>query len=240
MKKSSLFIIAVFLLISPSFLQNAYAQKSESEKETEKRIQIEIEQQKKAMSDQKMAEEEAFKALRESHQELEKSLNDLNIEVITEDIEGPGGPEEGNIMRVYGRRGDRSFRVDEPFVWSSTPDNMHVFTYGENTERTRWDFSKNIKESSFSREYIFDVEKTAKSVVMSIMGDCKEGDIRIKITMPNGKTYSEILIDESGNLNWRKSFTITETENQDKAGEWKYQITSSKATGFFKISLQTN
>jgi hypothetical protein len=83
------------------------------------------------------------------------------------------------------------------------------------------------------------VEKTVSNVVMSVMGDCKAGDIRIKIVMPNGKNYSDIVIDESGNLNWRKSFAISETENQDKTGEWKFQITSNKATGFFKISLQT-
>ncbi|MEI6048042.1 MAG: hypothetical protein WCS03_04020 [Bacteroidota bacterium] len=47
------------------------------------------------------------------------------------------------------------------------------------------------------------------------------------------------MIDESGNLNWRKSFTVSETENQDKTGEWKFKIDSNKATGFFKISLQT-
>jgi hypothetical protein len=75
---------------------------------------------------------------------------------------------------------------------------------------------------------------------MSVNGDCRSGEIKIKITMPNGKTYSEIIIDESGNLNWRKSFSISETQNQDKAGEWKYQISSNKATGYFKISLQTN
>lgn len=74
---------------------------------------------------------------------------------------------------------------------------------------------------------------------MSVMGDCKAGEIRIKIVMPNGKNYSDILIDEFGNLNWRKSFTISEKENQDKSGEWKFQIASTKATGFFKISLQT-
>lgn len=237
MKKLSLFIIAVFLLTSPVFFQQVDAQKSESEKEKEYRIQMEIFQQKKAMSEQKKAEDEALKAIQESHKEIEKSLRDLNIEVITEDIEGD---EDGNIMRIYGRRGDRSFGIDEPFVWSSAPDNIHAFTYGDNTERTRWEFSKNVKESTFSREYSFDVEKSSKSVVMSILGDCKAGEIRIKITMPNGKTYSEILIDESGNLNWRKSFTITETENQDKAGEWKYEIGSKKATGFFKISLHTN
>ena len=57
--------------------------------------------------------------------------------------------------------------------------------------------------------------------------------------MPNGKVYSDIMIDESGNLNWRKSFSVTEEENKEKAGAWKFQIDASKATGFFKISLQT-
>jgi hypothetical protein len=57
--------------------------------------------------------------------------------------------------------------------------------------------------------------------------------------MPNGKTYSDISIDEFGNLNWRKSFSMSEEENQDKAGEWKFQIHASDASGFFRISLQT-
>ena len=74
---------------------------------------------------------------------------------------------------------------------------------------------------------------------MSVMGDCKTGEISIKVITPGGKTYSDILIDEFGNLNWRKSFNISETENQDKAGEWKFKIDSNKATGFFRISLQT-
>jgi hypothetical protein len=96
-----------------------------------------------------------------------------------------------------------------------------------------------VKENTFSRDYTFDVEKTVKNVLMSVNGDCKAGEIRIKIVMPNGKTYSDIVIDEFGNLNWRKSFNISETENQDKTGEWKFQVSSSKATGYFKISLQT-
>ena len=244
MKKSSLFLITVFLLISPAFIQQTNAQKSESEKETELKIQMEIEQQKKAMSDQKKADEEMLKALKESQKEIERSMKEINVSVEVPDV--PDIPDvhgfdmDENSVRVFSRSGDRSFRWEEPFVFSPDQNNYHSFAYGDNGNRSRWEFSKNVKEASFSRDYVFDVEKTAKSVVMSVMGDCKEGDIRIKITMPNGKTYSEILIDESGNLNWRKSFTITDTENQDKAGEWKYQISSSKATGFFKISLQTN
>ena len=68
---------------------------------------------------------------------------------------------------------------------------------------------------------------------MSVMGDCKAGEIRIKIIMPNGKNYSDIVIDEFGNLNWRKSFTISETENQDKTGEWKFQISINQSNRIF-------
>ena len=135
-------------------------------------------------------------------------------------------------------RGDRSFNFDEPFVFAGQDMQGYFGHVMGDSERTTWDFSKTVKDNTFSSDYTFDVEKTSKSVVMSVMGDCKSGEIRIKIIMPNGKNYSDILIDESGNLNWRKSFTISETENQDKTGDWKFQISSTKATGFFKISLQ--
>jgi hypothetical protein len=154
-------------------------------------------------------------------------------------VESDGKP--GEAMRIYSPRGNRSFQFDEPFGYSS-PGGVEPFYghgMGGDSERTTWDFSKAVKENTFSKEYSFDVEKTVNTVVMSVMGDCKSGDIRIKIIMPSGKSYSDILIDESGNLNWRKSFTISETENQDRAGEWKFKIDSNKATGFFKISLQT-
>jgi hypothetical protein len=83
------------------------------------------------------------------------------------------------------------------------------------------------------------VEPSVKTVIMNVMGDCKSGQIKVKIVMPGGKVYSDIVIDESGNLNYRKSFSISETENKDKAGEWKFRIEAEKATGFFRISLQT-
>ena len=241
MKKFSLILIAV-LLVFPAFVQQVGAQKSDADKEKEKKIQMEIELQKKAMTEQKKAEDDMLMELQESQKKVKKPVDEINVRVEVPDIpdlpEVPPVDMDNDMYRVYSRRGDRSFTFDEPFRYGDS--NVHVYTYEDNNERTRWEFSKNVKESTFSKEYSIDVEKTAKSVVMSVNGDCKDGEIRIKITMPNGKTYSEILIDESGNLNWRKSFSITETENQDKAGEWKYQISSNKATGFFKISLQTN
>ena len=87
---------------------------------------------------------------------------------------------------------------------------------------------------------MIDVDPSVKNVVMAVFGDCNGGEIRIKIIMPNGKTYSDIVVDEYGNLNWRKSFSISDSENKDKIGAWKFEIKSSKASGYFRISVQAS
>ncbi len=228
MKKYSLFLLAVFFISIASMQQLTAQDKTKQDKEKE--MQQSIEQQKKAMGDQVKAKAEA-----------EQNLKQVEVEYYNKDTMDINNPDRGKtkiFMNVSHDRG-RSFNYDEPFVFAGQ-DMNNWFEHGMgDSERSTWDFSKTMKENTFSKDYSFDVEKTAKTVVMSVMGDCKSGEIRIKINMPNGKNYSDILIDESGNLNWRKSFSISETENQDKAGDWKFQISSTKATGFFKISLQT-
>jgi hypothetical protein len=235
MRKLKVLLLAVIILSAGSFIQQAVAQeKSKAELEKELKLQQLIEEQKKAMIDQKAAREESVIIMKEQQEAMDDMLKDLQVKVETEG-------KAGSTVRVYSPRGGRSFGMDEPYVFSGSGGNFTYFGHSNSdTERTTWDFSKSVKESTFSKDYTFDVEKTAKSVSMSVNGDCKAGEIRIKIIMPNGKSYSEILIDEFGNLNWRKSFSISETENKDKTGEWKFQISSSKATGFFRISLQTN
>jgi hypothetical protein len=233
MKKFSLFLIVIFLIsIGSSFQQVTAQEKTKAEQEKEQKILKAIDEQKKAMAEQKKAQEEAAKIFKEQQVEVDKALKDVRVEV-----ESAG--RAGGAVRIYSPRGNRSFTFDEPFGFSAPGvDAIYGHSVGGDSERTTWDFSKSVKENTFSRDYSFDVEKSVKTVVMSVMGDCKAGEIRIKIVMPNGKNYSDIIIDEFGNLNWRKSFTISETENQDKTGEWKFAIASTKATGFFKISLQ--
>lgn len=233
MKKSVLFLIVILLITSFSSFQQLSAQeKTKDDKEKEIIIQQAIEQQKKEMADQKKAQEDAMQNLKHSQEEMDKALKDISVEVEVDDEDNTD-----IAPRVHTKRINRSFRFDEPFI---VPQVEPFFgnSYEGDNESTSWVFSRSVKEKSISSDYSFDVEKTTNSVVMSVMGDCKAGEIRVKIIMPNGKTYSDIVIDEFGNLNWRKTFTISETENQDKAGEWKFKITSNKATGYFKLSLQ--
>ncbi len=201
-------------------------EKTKSEKEKEAVLQETIEAQKKAMAEQNKAQEL-------QHMEIMK----YNLDSIRN---------SGNLndwMRFY-RRGNRNpggnpEGLDASYVISPGMPINGLYGRGNDAERTTWDFTKHVKETSFSRDYSFDVEKTASNVVMSIIGDCKSGQINVKIIMPGGKLFSDVTIDESGNLNWRKSFIVSEDQNKDKVGEWKFKITSEKATGYFKISLQT-
>jgi len=233
MKKYSLFLIVIFLISVGSSFQRVTAQeKTKEEQEKDLKIQKDIDLQKKAMAEQKKAITVEVQNFKKQHEEIDSSMNEASDELENADRE------RAKIFMTL-PRGNRSFKYDEPFIFSGDDiSGFYGHSLGGDTERTTWDFSKTVKDKTFSSDYTFDVEKTSKSVVMSVMGDCKSGEIRIKIVMPNGKNYSDILIDESGNLNWRKSFTLSETENQDKTGDWKFQISSSKATGFFKISLQ--
>jgi hypothetical protein len=239
MKKSVLFLIVFSLLTSVSSLQQVTAQeKTKEEKEKEIRIQKTIEEQKKSMADQKKAQEEALQNLQEAQeaQEAEEEIEmpeDINVQVQVD-----AADKAGRAVREHVKRIDRSFRWDEPYVFTPGVEQFYLHGFNDDNESTSWEFSRKVKEKTLKSEYSFDVEKTSKSVVMAVMGDCKEGEIRIKIITPNGKTYSDIVIDEFGNLNWRKSFTLSEEENQDKAGAWKFIISSNKATGYFKISLQ--
>lgn len=232
-------------------IQQPVRAQEKTKEEKDKELSELIQEQKKALVDQKAAQEDAKKAMEKAQFEHQKAMDQAKEEVeaskesyekamqefkdfnINTDVYRKAFRGNGNMPKAW------AFSSENPVVISdgvAFANGFHVFG---DSQGTSWDFSKSVKESSFSRDYTFDVEPTANTVVMAINGDCKSGEIRIKITMPSGKLYSDILIDESGNLNWRKSFTISDTENKDKAGAWKFDISASKATGYFKISLQT-
>lgn len=231
MKRSIILILAAFLIQVCFSLQQVSAQeeKTKEDKEKEMKLQQAIDQQKKAMSEQKKAQDLADKEIEKSLQEAQENVQKSNDVV--------------NLYRSRLHSSGRDLeRLDQPFTVSpgvDFPGFGRFWSREGDSEKTTWDFSKQVKETSFTRQYSFDVEKSASTVVMTVMGDCKAGNIRVKIIMPGGKVYSDIVIDEFGNLNWRKSFTISEDENKDKTGEWVFKIEAEKATGFFKISLQT-
>lgn len=226
MKKiGTIFLTVFFAALCFSFQPVSAQDKTKEDKERELRMQEEIDAQKKAL-------EEHHKQMQLQQKTIENAMKKAKIELDSNRrFEKYFKNFDGDLVMPY--------ISNEPFYLAEPREPFFGWKSLEDGEKTTWEFTKSIKENSFSNDYTFDVESTANTVVMAVNGDCKQGEIRIKIVMPNGKTYSDILIDEYGNLNWRKSFAISDEENKDKAGSWKFHIGATKATGYFRISLQT-
>lgn len=194
----------------------------------------EIDAQKKAITEQKKKQEELDRVARETRDEVDKAMKEARQNL-----------EEAGVYRDL-EKNFRNFNDNPAIKWGSPESGrymmpgMDIFSMhpaGSDSERTDWDYSRSVKAGSFSNSYSMDV-RLPSTVVMSVNGECKEGEIRIRIIMPDGKVYSDIMIDGFGNLNWRKSFSVSGEENSEKAGEWKFQVDASKATGYFRISFR--
>ena len=234
-RKNIISAVVIFTLLFSSVPVINAQEKTKEEKERELKMQEAIIEKKKAMADKEKAIKEAQQELEQLKQEQAKDMQEL-MQDIKVKIDDPAIYKEA--ARLYDWQRDRPRNIGDPF--GMVPGSDFWRQYDSNSQRTSWDFTKSVRENSFSRDYIFDVDESVKNVTMAVFGDCNAGDIRIRILMPGGKAYADIVIDEFGNLNWRKSFNISDTENKDKVGEWKFEIKASKATGYFRISLQAS
>ena len=214
MKARMIIFIAAFLIPINFAVQDLKAQtKTKDQVQTDLKLQQEIEQQKKTMV------------------EMQKALDNQNKSVeINLPANDPNSTQGTRSVNYYDIRNSRSISTDPFFNLQQLPNR---YTAG----RTSWVFEKSVTESTFSKEYGIEIDKGSKNVQLSISGTCKSGEIRVSIFMPGGKLYSEAVIDEFGDLNWRKSFQIAD-DSTDKTGEWKFKISAKNATGNFNISLQ--
>jgi hypothetical protein len=217
MKARMVILVAAFLIPVNFAVHDLKAQtKTKEQEQADLKLQQEIEQQKKAMVEMQKALDEQKK----SSDEIFVPENDPNTSQGTRNID------------LYDIRKSRSTGNDTFF-------NLQQLSDRYASGRTSWVFEKSITESTFSKDYGIDIDKGSKNVQLSISGTCKSGEIRVSIFMPGGKLFSEAVIDEFGNLNWRKSFQIAD-DNLDKIGEWKFKINAKNATGSFNISLLVN
>ena len=118
-------------------------------------------------------------------------------------------------------------------------DRRGVYIVNGSQNSSSLQLTKNLKEASFSKKYDFEIEKEARHASINVSGICQEGEILVKITQPSGKTYTEVLIDEYGSVNWSKSFSIDE-EDDSKTGKWGFQVIAREATGNFRLSIKSN
>ncbi len=191
--------------------QTLYAQKGEEEKKKE---EITKKQEKE--------EQEMMKLLEEARKTRE------NIVIRSDELERAVRKSRENYATVKPETKAYTFRGSDPVV----------FIEGGSQSSSTLQFSKRVKEASFTKDLQFEIEEDARRASISVSGMCEEGEIRISISQPNNKMYTEVLIDEYGSINWTKSFNIKE-DNGNKTGEWGFRIMAKNATGNFRLSLKS-
>jgi hypothetical protein len=138
MKKSSI-ILAIFFLISMSSFQVILAQEKNKE-DKDKELNGLIEEQKKAMVDQKLAQEEARRVMEKSRVEFEDAMGKMKDSMFFD------SDKYQKAFRNFGNHGNGwNFNNGEPFIIS--PGVGYFGHSNGDSESTSWDFSKSVKES---------------------------------------------------------------------------------------------
>jgi|WetSurMetagenome_2_1015567.scaffolds.fasta_scaffold01258_10 hypothetical protein len=114
---------------------------------------------------------------------------------------------------------------------------LHGFMFSDSKSGSSWSYERRLNEATFTTEYSAATDETAKKVDLYVSGVCTKGSITISVTSPDGKKLSDIVIDENGNMNWRKSYNTEETKWTK--GNWTFKVTTKSATGTYNISLDS-
>jgi nitrate reductase cytochrome c-type subunit len=240
----SVAIILVLLMVSASVsAQVTTPSAADKQKQEELAKQKEAEAQKKKQEElTKLREYELQKKMQEAEQEMarhergpeyEEALHDYDaIRMRAEEM----SKDYQTDIRLKVMPEDKMFMYAVPHLedFYLYDDMGHVDKPGSS-----WNYTRQVLEATFTNEFTMDAGGDDGNVNLSVSGNCAEGSISVAIIMPDGKQLSEVLIDENGSLNWRKSLEENE-ESKWKNGKWIFKIKAKNATGNFRISMNSN
>jgi len=211
-------------------------QQKQKEADIQKKLKIlsEEEQQKLKQSevDAKKREHELRMKIAELENDAEKiekefEWQDMHIEDLQKDLK--------HDFPMVVMPDDRILRYGLP-----DPGDVYVISGSGHASKpgSSWNYSRQVMEATFTNELTLSAGNET-NVNLSVSGDCAEGSIAVAIIMPDGKQLSEVVLDENGSLNWRKSFEAGEN-NGWKNGKWIFRVKAKDATGNLRISLNSN
>ena len=256
MKRTVNFIIIAVMAIMLSSV-GAYGQETSSKSADEKKKQEELLKQAEL---EKKAEFQRQQALNEElkRKQMDIELKRMEIEEQMKEIEAKSSAKNKDIERFYQEYADMSRHAGNPYrempvvVMPELDDLNEYYDLGKNAggnvfiykgqgygskPGSSWNYSRQVMEATFTNELTMSSDDS-KSVNLSVSGDCAEGSMAVTIIMPDGKQLSEVVLDETGSLNWRKNFE-TDEGNGWKNGKWTFRIKAKEATGNLRISLNS-
>lgn len=134
-----------------------------------------------------------------------------------------------DIYRIREKSGDFLVAPSagvEPFFYSAMSDKSFNLS-----------LKKNFTGETITKKTSFTVDKDQKKLRIGVKGNCQEGSISVKFTLPSGKTFSQIEIDASADIDWSQSLQIDEESTYK--GPWNVEIKANKAKGMYIVSISS-
>ena len=94
---------------------------------------------------------------------------------------------------------------------------------------------KNFAGESVTKKTSFTIDDDQKKLRISVKGSCMEGSIVVKFSLPSGKSFSQIEIDSSADIDWSQSLLIEDKSNYK--GLWNVEVKAIKARGMYSVSI---
>jgi hypothetical protein len=210
------------------------AQDKEAELEMQKAMQAEEQLKKQEMMEkQKALQEEEMKArkdlLEEQRHRQREQMSQLEREYADQ-------------ARVFERQA-REYSRAEPFIvgsgWSEPQNTYFMSSFGQ-TSQSQLTLRKNFRGTTNTSKGEFDVESGISHFRCMISGSVKSGKIVIGVEYPDGKTFKELTINNSADINFSQSISVKKEEEKKYTGSWSYVIKAEKAEGNYMMQILTH
>lgn len=142
-------------------------------------------------------------------------------------------------------RFERQARESERWVTPMTtgiavPDGPFIIGDWGQENQTQLTIRKNFRGTTNTSKGKFDVDSGVRRLRCMINGSVRTGEISITVEYPNGKTFKELTINSSADINFSQSISIEEGEENKYVGSWSYTIKAENAEGNYLLQISTN
>ncbi len=213
-------ILAFTILLMSSAV---IAQDKEAEERRQKEIQLEM--QRAIQAEEMQTRKELLEEQRQVQQQQMRHLEE----------------EYADQARLFERQAREYTRV--PSSAGSTGSYQEgqylLGTFGQESQ-SQLTLRKSFRGTTSTSKGEFDVESGIRRFRCMISGSVKSGEIFIGVEYPDGKTFKELVINASADINFSQSIVIKEGEEKKYTGSWSYVIKADNAEGNYMLQIMTH
>lgn len=242
--------LSVLLMVLLASLITVMGQETTDKKKLEEEASKKKEQVTIILDTKKDVEKELQKAMTESLAAEEKALRERKEQAY---INGKEYFKQAEALKEYqkkleemklktGNWADHSdYSVMAPYrLKMDNPGIPNVYSiYSGDSDNTSLSISKTLEDVTFSTDFFYDVKEESTKVSFYVTGTLKAGELKITLKKPDKTAFQEITISPLADVNWNQQFNWDEDETDEYQGKWSISIAASKASGTYKVQVNS-